>query len=69
MTPGPNYSRENPEARDEGADARDQQAQGFNPRPTNAPLKTQTATPAEYNTSGIERALGAHADRVHRVRK
>jgi hypothetical protein len=38
------------------------------PAPTKAPLRPRSASPAELNTSGIERAMGQHADRVHPVK-
>lgn len=38
------------------------------PAPTKAPLAPRYASPANYNTSGIERAMGEHADKVHRRR-
>lgn len=43
--------------------------QGVNPRPTRGPLQDRRATPAGSETSGIERAMGAHADKVHPVGK
>lgn len=68
--PGPKYSRENPQPRGEDADYQDQMfGQGNNPRPTNAPMAPRPASPAEHNTSGMERALGQMADKVHPVRK
>jgi hypothetical protein len=40
--------------------------QGANPTPTRAPLAPRSASPAEYATSGMERALGQLADKTHR---
>lgn len=58
-----------PTQRSEEQDRAEQQfGQGRNPRPTNAPLKTQSASPAAYATSGVERALGQLADKIHRRR-
>lgn len=37
-------------------------------RPTRAPLQERRASPPELNTSGIERAMGQHADQLHRVK-
>lgn len=34
-------------------------------KPTRAPLQTRSASPANYATSGIERAMGSQADRMH----
>jgi hypothetical protein len=42
--------------------------QGANPPPTRAPLAPRSGSPAEYNTSGMERALGQLADKTHRSR-
>ena len=33
--------------------------------PTKGPLQTRVASPAKYNTSGIERSMGALADKMH----
>lgn len=43
--------------------------QGANPRPTRAPLQSRSASPAAYNTSGMESAMGAAADKLHPVRQ
>jgi hypothetical protein len=32
---------------------------------TKAPLQTRSASPNNYNTSGMERAMAAEADRLH----
>lgn len=40
--------------------------QGTNPAPTKAPLAPRSSSPAAYATSGMERALGSLADRVHK---
>lgn len=54
------------QGRAEGADANDQQfGQGANPQPTKAPFETRHSSPREYATSGMEKALGQHADKVH----
>lgn len=37
--------------------------------PTKAPLRTQQGSPASMNTSGIERAMGQHADKLHPVKR
>lgn len=37
--------------------------------PTKAPLQSRSASPAHMNTSGLERAMGAHADKVHPVKR
>jgi hypothetical protein len=37
--------------------------------PTKAPLRTQSASPAHLNTSGLERAMGAHADKLHPTKR
>jgi hypothetical protein len=39
------------------------------PAPTKAPLQPRSASPANMNTSGIEAAMGAHADKVHPVKR
>lgn len=53
--------------RDESADAYDQEfGQGANPVPTRAPLERREASPSKYNTSGMERAMGALADKTHK---
>lgn len=57
-TPAPGYS---PSASDE--------VQGHNPAPTRAPLASRSATPGGYNTSGMEKAMGTHADKVHPIGK
>ena len=41
--------------------------QGANPVPSRGPLQSRSASPAAYNTSGMETALGALADREHKV--
>jgi hypothetical protein len=38
-------------------------------RPTRAPLQARSASPPQHNTSGIERAMAAEADRLHPPRK
>lgn len=38
-------------------------------KPTKAPPQDRRASPPELNTSGIERAMGQHADKLHRVVK
>jgi hypothetical protein len=38
---------------------------GANPKPTKQPLQTRSASPTRYNTSGMESALGALADKTH----
>lgn len=40
--------------------------QGANPKPTNARMKNQGSAPDKYATSGIERAMGAQADKIHK---
>lgn len=45
------------------------EVQGHNPPPTRAPLASRSASPAGYNTSGMERAMGAHADKMHPLGK
>jgi hypothetical protein len=39
------------------------------PAPTRAPLQDRRASPNELATSGMERAMAQHADRVHPVRR
>lgn len=34
-------------------------------KPTKAPLQTRSASPDRNNTSGMERAMAAEADRLH----
>lgn len=46
-----------------------QQPNGDNPRPTKAPLASRSASPAGYATSGMEAAMGKHADKLHPVGK
>lgn len=41
---------------------------GANPAPTRAPLASRSASPGGYATSGMERAMGAHADKEHPVK-
>ena len=36
--------------------------------PTNAGLQTRRASPAKYMTSGIEKAMGAMANKLHPVK-
>jgi len=56
--------------RGEDADYQDQMfGQGTNPTPTRSPLQTRSASPAQYATSGMEKALGEHADKLHPPRK
>lgn len=43
--------------------------QGYNPKPTRGALADRSASPGGYNTSGIERAMGAAADKLHPVGK
>lgn len=38
---------------------------GNNPKPTRAPLHDRSASPANYASSGMESAMGAHADKMH----
>lgn len=42
---------------------------GANPRPTRGPLQGRSGSPAGYNTSGMEAALGALADKTHKPRR
>lgn len=42
---------------------------GANPAPTKGPLQSRSASPPNTNTSGMERAMGAHADKLHPVGK
>ena len=37
--------------------------------PTRAPLRDKQASPAAHNTSGIERAMGAAADKLHPTKR
>lgn len=39
--------------------------QGTNAPPTRAAPASRSASPDAYTTSGLERAMSAHADRVH----
>lgn len=39
--------------------------QGTNAPPTRVPLAPRSASPDAYTTSGLERAMGEHANRVH----
>ena len=41
--------------------------QGHNPRATRAPLQARSGVPAGSETSGMERAMSEHADKVHPV--
>ena len=41
-------------------------ADGQHAKPTKAPLQTRSASPAAYATSGIEQAMGALADKLHK---
>lgn len=55
--------------RDDNADYQDQMfGQGKNPAPTRAPLQDRSSAPDKYTTSGMERALHAHANKVHPVK-
>jgi hypothetical protein len=36
------------------------------PKPTRGPLADRSASPGNYNTSGMERAMGALADQLHK---
>lgn len=39
------------------------------PKATNAKPQTRSASPDAYNTSGMERAMAAHADQVHPIKR
>ncbi len=41
---------------------------GAHARPTRGPLNSRSASPAEYQTSGMEAALGRLADQTHKPR-
>lgn len=51
------------------ADDLEQRNQGANPRPTNARLQDRSSAPDKYATSGMERAMHAHANRVHSTKR
>jgi hypothetical protein len=36
------------------------------PKPTKGPLNSRQASPNNYNSSGLENAMGALADKMHR---
>lgn len=58
------------DGRGEDADRQDQMyGQGANPKPTKQPLETRSASPARFNTSGMEDALGKLADEKHPPRR
>lgn len=57
----------NPQARH--PEERGTQPNGANPAPTKGPLASRSASPAGYNTSGMELAMGQAADRLHRVKR
>lgn len=40
---------------------------GYNPKPTGAPLAIGRASPPSPQMSGMERAMGAQADKIHPV--
>lgn len=42
-----------------------QDTSGDNPKPTKGPLQSRPASPNGYATSGMERAMGAQADKMH----
>lgn len=50
---------------------RDEQmhGQGANPKPTRSGISARSSAPAAYNTSGMESALGALADKTHKPRR
>lgn len=50
-------------------DSVDQAQAGANPVPTRAPLQARSASPAAFNTSGMEGALGQMADKLHPTRR
>jgi hypothetical protein len=39
---------------------------GHNPKPTRSRLQDREASPAKYNTSGMESAMGNLADKTHK---
>ena len=43
--------------------------QGANPVPSKGPLQSRSASPAAYNTSGTEGAMGTLADKIHPISK
>lgn len=51
------------------AGERGREPMGANPAPTKAPLASRSASPPSSNTSGMERAMAAHADKVHPTRR
>lgn len=56
--------------RSEDADRAEQMTgQGANPAPTRKPLADRSSAPDGYATSGMERAMHAHADKVHPVKR
>jgi hypothetical protein len=58
------------EQRSQEHDANEQATgQGANPRPTKQPLETRSASPARFNTSGMESAMAALADKTHPPRR
>lgn len=40
--------------------------QGANPAPTRNGISARTSAPAEYATSGMEKAMGDLADKIHK---
>lgn len=42
---------------------------GKNPTPTRGPLSARTSAPVEYATSGLDRAMIAQADKLHKPRR
>lgn len=42
---------------------------GYNPKPTNAPLRIGRASPTSPQMSGMERAMGSAADKLHPVKR
>lgn len=44
-------------------------SQGHNPAPTRTALQDRESAPAKYNTSGMEAAMGALADKEHQRNK
>lgn len=58
------------DGRSENADYQDRMfGQGANPKPTKAPLQSRSASPARFNTSGMENAMGSLADKTHPPRR
>lgn len=58
-----------PQAQARHPEERANMPSGDNTKPTRAPLQDRRASPASGNTSGLERAMGAAADKLHPTKR